>query len=175
MNVSAAAGATPPEANRAAIGTDAHSQPGNATPASPAAGTATSGWRGSALASQLGGTSAVIAPLTSTPRTRNGNAWIVIDTKIVDQVRSAAPDRAPASRPRLPNATTISNSSSLPSNRGRRRRSASAGSCHPAGRSGPEGDNAGGVSGGDRHASARRTDPSGRKIRPRCSSTGPIH
>ena len=55
-NVNAAAGATPRETRRPAMGTDPHSQPGSATPATAATGTARTGLAGSARASALGGT-----------------------------------------------------------------------------------------------------------------------
>src|SRR5918993_214999 len=106
MNANAAAGAAPRAVSRPAIGTAPHSQPGRATPASPAAGTATSGCLGSARASHPGGTRAVIAPLSTTPRTRKGSAWTLMDTKIVVQVPRAGPSSSLASGPRRYNAST---------------------------------------------------------------------
>ena len=110
MKAMAAAERTPPSRRRAAIGTEAHSQPGRATPARLAAGTASTSRDGSALASQLGRTRAARAPLSTTPSTRKGSAWMVMDTKMVDQVATTGPSSSPASRLRLPTATSTSSS-----------------------------------------------------------------
>ena len=40
------------------------------------------------------GTKAARAPLTSTPRTRNGAAWTVTDSMMVTQVLATGPDKA---------------------------------------------------------------------------------
>ena len=55
-NVTAAAGATPRDISRPAIGTELHSQPGRATPAAAATGTARTGRLGSSRANAEGGT-----------------------------------------------------------------------------------------------------------------------
>ena len=112
MKARAAAERTPPARSRAAIGTEAHSQPGRATPARLAAGTASRSRSGSALASQPGRTRAARAPLSSTPRTRKGSAWTVMETKMVAQVATAGPSSSSTSRPRLPTATSPSSSNS---------------------------------------------------------------
>jgi hypothetical protein len=97
MKANAAAGAAPRAVSRPAIGTAPHSQPGRTTPASPAAGTATTGRLGSVRASHPGGTRAMIAPLSTTPRTRKGRAWTLMETKIVVQVPRAGPSSRLAS------------------------------------------------------------------------------
>lgn len=71
---SAADGATPRPIRRWATGTEPHSQPGSAAPATAATGTARTGWRGSIRVIQAAGTNAVTTPLTATPSTRNGTA-----------------------------------------------------------------------------------------------------
>jgi hypothetical protein len=111
MKAKAAAAGAPPAVRRPAMGTAPHSQPGRATPASPAAGTATSGRSGSALASQPGGTRAAIAPLTTTPRTRKGRAWVLMDTNTVVQVPTAGPSSSPASGPRSQKASPTATAS----------------------------------------------------------------
>ena len=85
-NDSAAAGATPCCTNRRAMGTEAHSQPGRATPAAPATGTASDVRAGSSRRSRSAGTKAAISPLTSTPNTRNGSACKQTATKTVAPV-----------------------------------------------------------------------------------------
>ena len=111
MKAKAAAAGAPRAVSRPAIGTAPHSQPGRATPASPAAGTATSGRLGSVLASQSGGTRAAIAPLTRTPSTRKGRAWTLIDTNTVVHVCKAGPSSSPASGPRSQNASPTATAS----------------------------------------------------------------
>jgi hypothetical protein len=99
MKAKAAAGGTPRAVSRPAIGTAPHSEPGRATPASPAAGTATSGRLGSVRASHPGGTRALMAPLSTTPSTRKGRAWTPMDTKIVVQVPRAGAVQQRRQRP----------------------------------------------------------------------------
>ena len=138
MKVNAAAGETPLARSRAAIGTEAHSQPGRAAPARPAAGTASASCLGRALASQPGGTRAAMAPEMSTPRTRNGRAWMTIDTSSVDQNWTAEPSKNSATRPRLPSPTATSSTSSSTLNRRGRRFAVAAGgdADEPASRTG---------------------------------------
>jgi hypothetical protein len=119
MNATAAAGCTPLAQRRPAIGTEAHSHPGRAVPASAAPGTASSGEDGSSRASTAGDTSAVIAPLTRTPRTRKGRACTTMATNTVVQVRRATGSREPPSIPRVPRTTTTSSTTSRPSTRRR--------------------------------------------------------
>src|SRR5215207_8608770 len=85
-NAIAAAGGTPCCMSRRDTGTEAHSQPGSASPASPATGTAAAWLRGSSRRSACGGTNAAISPLISTPSTRNGNACTTTATKTVAPV-----------------------------------------------------------------------------------------
>jgi hypothetical protein len=84
----AAGGCAPRATSRPAMGTEPHSHPGRATPASPAIGTATIDRLGSAFASHPGGIAAAIAPDTTTPSTRKGVAWTTMATKIVIQLCS---------------------------------------------------------------------------------------
>jgi hypothetical protein len=88
MNATAAAGCTPRAVRRPATGTEAHSHPGNAVPGNAAPGTASSADRGSSRSNTTGDTSAVMAPLTRTPSTRNGSAWVTMATNTVAQVRN---------------------------------------------------------------------------------------
>ena len=90
-NVRAAPWGIPRETRRPATGTELHSQPGSSAPAAPAAGTASAVWRGTARAIQEAGTSAEMTALITVPSTRNGMAWRVRDTKMVDQLRRAWP------------------------------------------------------------------------------------
>jgi hypothetical protein len=83
--VRAAAAGAPRETSRPAIGTDPHSQPGRAAPATAATGTASAGRSGRIRGRNPGGTNAAIAALMLTPRTRNGIAAIAIETKMVAQ------------------------------------------------------------------------------------------
>ena len=69
--------------SRAATGTDEHSQPGNNAPHVAATGT-DNGELPNTLATQVGGTNAAIAPLSATPNTKNGNAWVVVAKNIVN-------------------------------------------------------------------------------------------
>jgi hypothetical protein len=117
MNATAAAGCTPRAQRRPAIGTEAHSQPGRAVPATAALGTASTGDRGSSRASAAGDTSAVMAPLTRTPSTRKGRAWTTMATNTVVQVRSATGLREPLTVPRVQRATMTSTTTSRPSTR----------------------------------------------------------
>jgi hypothetical protein len=117
MNASAAAGWTPRAHKRPAIGTDAHSQPGSAVPASAAPGTASRVEDGRARSSTAGDTSAVIAPLTSTPRARKGRAWTTMATNTVVQVRSPTGSSDPRNSPRVERAITTSSTTSRPSSR----------------------------------------------------------
>ena len=82
-NVNAAAGGTPLRMSPLATGTDAHSQPGRSIPAAPATGTASARLRGSARWARSAGTKATIAADRSTPSTRNGVAWTMIDRNTV--------------------------------------------------------------------------------------------
>ena len=86
----AAAGTTPRDMRRPAIGTEPHSQPGSTTPAAAATGTASAGRSGSRRGSRSGGTNAAMAPLTRIPSTRNGMAWKAMATKIVVQLWTAS-------------------------------------------------------------------------------------
>ena len=119
MNVTAAAGCTPRAVRRPAIGTEAHSHPGRAVPARAALGTASTADRGSSRSRTVGDTSAVIAPLTSTPSTRNGRAWVTMATNTVVQVRNATGLSELLSIPREYRATTTSSTTSRPSTRRR--------------------------------------------------------
>ncbi len=74
MKARAAGPAAPSPNRRRAAGTEPHSQPGSAAPATPAARTAALGRRGSQRARRSGETYAAMSPLTTTPRTRNGSA-----------------------------------------------------------------------------------------------------
>jgi hypothetical protein len=119
MNVSAAAGCTPRAHSRPAIGTEAHSHPGRAVPARAALGTARIGDFGSSRARAAGDTSALMAPLIRTPRTRKGRAWTTMATNTVVQVRNATGLSEPVSVPREYRATTTSRTMSRPSTRRR--------------------------------------------------------
>ena len=88
-NVSAAAAGTPRDTSRPAIGTDPHSQPGSAAPATAAHGTASTGLSGISRGSSPAGTNASIAALIPMPSTRNGMAATAIATKIVAQWATA--------------------------------------------------------------------------------------
>src|SRR5689334_19241379 len=91
MNVNAAAPVTPPSPNNLrANGTDPHSQPGSATPPTPAATTATAGRRGSQRANRWGDTNTAITPLTTTPSTRKGIACTKTPQNTVPTVDRAA-------------------------------------------------------------------------------------
>ena len=104
--VSAAAGGVPCEMSRPAIGTEPHSQPGSASPAAPAAGTAKS-WRfGTMRCTRSGDTNAAIAPLITTPRTKNGSACKLIETNSVDHSRSSSSVNHPT-RPLISAAATV--------------------------------------------------------------------
>jgi hypothetical protein len=107
-NANAAAGVTPRRIKDPAIGTLPHSQPGSTTPASPAAGTASAGCRGRALAQNERGTYTAMTADSTTPNTRNGAAWTSTDTNTVVQVCSRAPDTSPASRSRKITSSTSS-------------------------------------------------------------------
>jgi hypothetical protein len=87
-NASAAAGVTPRRINDPAIGTLPHSQPGSTTPARPAAGTASAGCRGKALAQNERGTNTAITADSTTPNTRNGVACTSTEMNTVVQVCS---------------------------------------------------------------------------------------
>ena len=89
-NARAAAGTTPRDISRPAMGTEPHSQPGSTTPAEAATGTARAGWRGMSRGRRSGGTKAAIAPLMITPSTRKGRAWKAMATKIVVQFSTAS-------------------------------------------------------------------------------------
>jgi hypothetical protein len=117
MNATAAAGCTPWAVRRPAIGTEAHSHPGNAVPASAALGTARTADRGSNRSSTAGDTSAVIAPLTKTPRARNGRAWTTMATNTVVQVRNATGSSEPLNIPLVERAMRTSSTTSRPSRR----------------------------------------------------------
>ena len=88
------------------MGTDPHSHPGSTTPATPATGTASAGWRGNAFTKNDGGTNTAITADSSTPNTRNGMAWVNTDTKTVVQVCNHAADSAPVIRPRKSTTST---------------------------------------------------------------------
>ena len=112
---SAAAGVTPRETNRPAMGTEPHSQPGRAAPASAATGTARAGRRGSQRARVVGGTKASMAPLTTTPRTRNGIDCTAMATKMVDQLCTDGRSNTPVPiRPRTAAAATRPTSTARP-------------------------------------------------------------
>ena len=70
-------------------------------------------------AAQLGDTSAVMAPLIRTPRTRKGRAWMTMATNTVVQVRNATGLSEPVSVPREYRATTTSSTTRRPSTRRR--------------------------------------------------------
>src|SRR5438128_956004 len=70
----AAAGVTPRRMRAPATGTEPHSQAGRMAPATPATGTATTGFRGSARSKKRVGTKAVIAADKTVPRMRYGRA-----------------------------------------------------------------------------------------------------
>ena len=97
-NASAAAGATPRVISDPATGTDAHSQPGSDHPARtrPPARPARRA-SGSAFCQNDAGTKAAIAPDSTTPRTRNGRACTMIETKIVAPACSAGESKRPTS------------------------------------------------------------------------------
>src|SRR4029450_11738360 len=118
-NVRAPAGCTPRAHSRPAIGTEAHSHPGRAVPARAALGTASTGDFGSSRARAAGDTSALVAPLTRTPRARKGRAWTTMATNTVVQVRSATGLSEPVTVPREYRATTTSSTISRPSTRRR--------------------------------------------------------
>jgi molybdopterin-binding protein len=126
MNATAAAGCTPRAQRRPAIGTEAHSHPGSAVPARAALGTANTAEDGSSRANTVGDTSAVMAPLTRTPSTRKGRAWVTMATNTVVQVRNATGLSEPVSVPREYRATTTSSTTSRPSTRRRGRPAATA-------------------------------------------------
>jgi hypothetical protein len=111
-NASAAAGTTPRDMSRRAIGTEPHSQPGSTTPAAAATGTASAGRLGRRRGRKSAGTNAAMAPLTTTPRTRKGSAWKAMATKIVVQLWTAGA----LSRPRA-SWPTMTTPSTRPANR----------------------------------------------------------
>ena len=88
MNVSAAAPTAPSPKSRRATGTDPHSHPGNAAPATPAVSTAAAAFFGNQRASRSGETNAAIRPLMTTPSTRNGTACRNTPQKTVPAVAS---------------------------------------------------------------------------------------
>jgi hypothetical protein len=90
------------------MGTDPHSQPGSAAPAVAAAGTASAGRLGNTRAMAPEGTKAAIAPLTATPRTRNGIACTVTATNTVVQFAAAGQRSRPPSTGRSATAARIS-------------------------------------------------------------------
>src|ERR1700739_2082394 len=91
MKVKAAAPVAPPSPNsRRATGTDPHSQPGSAAPPTPAATTATAGFRGNQRANRSGDTNTAINPLTTTPSARKGRACTNTPQNTVPAVDSAA-------------------------------------------------------------------------------------
>src|SRR5262252_6150163 len=85
-NANAAAGFTPRRIRPPATGTEPHSHAGSTTPARPATGTAATGVGGSARSKNRFGTNAVIAAESTVPRTRNGSAWTITETKTVTSV-----------------------------------------------------------------------------------------
>src|SRR5918997_496370 len=104
--VSAAAGGTPCCMSRRDTGTEAHSHPGSAIPATPATGTAATVDRGNIRRNAAGGTKAAISPLTSTPSTKNGIACTHTATNTVAPVRTAAMSSIRISGPRTSSAST---------------------------------------------------------------------
>ena len=80
---------SPATTSRPAMGTEPHSQPGRAAPATAATGTEYAARSGRTRGRKSGGTNAAIAALISTPRARNGIAWTKIETKIVAQCATA--------------------------------------------------------------------------------------
>ena len=88
--VIAAAGGVPAPTSRPAMGTEPHSHPGRASPARPAEGIARAVRRGTKRRTRSGDTYAAIRPLTTTPRTRNGSAWMTIETNSVPQSRTSS-------------------------------------------------------------------------------------
>ena len=105
-NASAAASGTPWPISLRATGTDAHSHPGNASPARPATGTAAPVRLGSTRRSAAGDTNAAIAPDTSTPSTRNGSACTQIATNTVATVRTTGAPSTSTIHGRATSATT---------------------------------------------------------------------
>ena len=95
---SAAAGGTPRDIKLLATGTDAHSHPGSTAPAHPATGTASAGFFGRAFFQNDAGTKAAIAPESTTPSTRKGSAWTMIEMKIVAPVWSAGSSKRPTNQ-----------------------------------------------------------------------------
>ena len=91
-NATAAPGETPRRIRVAATGTDPHSHPGNATPASPATGTAKEGRRGSARWKNDAGTATARTVDTATPNMMYGEACTQIATKTVNQAATAGAD-----------------------------------------------------------------------------------
>lgn len=85
----AAAGLTPRRIRLFATGTEAHSQPGSTTPATPATGTASAGRLGRILVNRSAGTKALIAPDRAVPRRRKGSAWTVMARQTVRQAATA--------------------------------------------------------------------------------------
>ncbi len=81
------------------------------TPATPAAGTASAGWLGSARAQKLRGTKTAMTAESTTPKTRNGTACTSTETNTVDQVCSAAPEISPAMLPRASTSSTSTTAS----------------------------------------------------------------
>jgi hypothetical protein len=120
-NATAAAGCTPRAPNRPAIGTEAHSQPGNTAPANAAVGTANPTDPGRARSSTAGDSQAEMAPLTNTPNAKNGSACTTTATNTVAQVRRTTGSNDPCNNPRHDSAITTSNTTSRPSTRRRRR------------------------------------------------------
>src|SRR3989442_6229724 len=85
----AADGVTPRRIRLFATGTEAHSQPGRTTPATPATGTASAGLRGRIRVNRSAGTNALIAPDRTVPRRRKGSAWTVMARQTVRQAATA--------------------------------------------------------------------------------------
>jgi hypothetical protein len=139
-NAIAAAGVTPRRISDPAIGTLPHSHPGSTTPASPAAGTASAGCRGSAFSQNDRGTQTAMTADSTTPKTRNGTACTSTDTNTVVQVCSRGPDISPDSQPRSTTSATRSpaSTSSEPIRRSRREEDAAGGGA--GGASGDAGD-----------------------------------
>ena len=119
-NANAAAGATPRRMSAPATGTEPHSQAGSAAPAMPATGTAATGLRGSARSKNRAGTNAVIAADSSVPRTRNGSACTMTETKTVTNVDAPGEETRSTSQPRS-NRTTSTTTASISTDPRRRR------------------------------------------------------
>ena len=107
MNVTAAEGIRPRCISRRATGTEPHSQIGNASPASAAAGSCSGRGRSPSFSNTPIGTNTSTSAAASAPSSTNGSAWISSEPKITKNVRTQA------IRPGSPTLTTSATATSI--------------------------------------------------------------